>query len=113
DYSNFPVLDENDELIGMVDAREVRMTYKEQQLGPFIIAQDFIQAPVTINYSDTLFTAIRRQHEVNMHDLIVVDDDNPKKVMGVLSGNDIVSTYDREIKKSMLDLKHDIKEHSD
>ncbi|MCH7782284.1 chloride channel protein [candidate division KSB1 bacterium] len=105
----FPVLNEDDELIGMIDARDVRITYREKQLAPLLVAQDFLQEPITITNRDSLFTAVRKQHEIDIRDLIVVDADNSKKVLAVLNGNDIISVYDREIKKSMRDIRSDIK----
>lgn len=112
DYQSFPVVNTDDELIGMIDAREVRLTYKEKQLAPLVIAHDFMQNPVTITYHDSLFTALRRQHENNVRDLIVVEEENPKKVVAILNGNDIISAYDREIKKSMRDIRRDMKDFS-
>ena len=110
DSKIFPVVNEEDELIGMIDARDVRITYREKQLAPLLVAQDFLQAPITITNRDTLFTAVRRQHENNIRDLIVVDAENPKKVFAVLNGSDIIAVYDREIKKSMRDIRRDFKE---
>jgi len=112
DYQSFPVVNTDDELIGMIDAREVRLTYKEKQLAPLVIAHDFMQNPVVITYHDSLFTALRRQHENNIRDLIVVDEKYPKKVVAILNGNDIISAYDREIKKSMRDIRRDMKDIS-
>ncbi len=105
DSNIFPVLDDEDELIGMIDAREVRTMYKEKQMAPLVIAQDFIQNPVTVTYKDSLFTAMRLQHEHNVRNLIVVDDKNQKKVLDILRGSDIVSAYDKEFKRSLLDIR--------
>ncbi|MFC1554931.1 chloride channel protein, partial [candidate division KSB1 bacterium] len=110
DAQCYPVIDPEDDLIGMVDIREVRMAYNEKQLATLVIAQDFLQEAVTITMHDSLFTALQKQHEHNVRDLIVVDLENPKKVTGILSSNDIISEYDREIKKSMRDIRRDIKD---
>ncbi|MFC1476939.1 chloride channel protein [candidate division KSB1 bacterium] len=109
DYGCYPVVDENDSLIGMIDAREVRMTYKDQQIAQLVIAQDFLQGAVTVTTTDTLFTALQKEHAQHVRDLIVVDPDLENKVVGILSSNDIVSAYDREIKRSMLDIRRDIR----
>jgi len=109
DFSSYPIVDENDELIGMIDAREVRMTYKDQQLAPLVVAQDFLQNSVTINPRNSLYEALQKAHSHKIRDLIVVDSDNAKKVVGILSSNDIISAYDREIKKSMLDIRRDVR----
>jgi CIC family chloride channel protein len=105
DSNIFPVLNDEDELIGMIDAREVRTMYKDKEMAPLVIAQDFIQNPITVTYKDSLFTAMRLQNENNVRNLIVVDDKNPKKVLDILRGSDIVSAYDKEIKRSLLDIK--------
>jgi len=52
DHSSFPVVDNDNKLIGMIDVKEVRMIYKEQQLGPLVIAQDFMLKPITRNLED-------------------------------------------------------------
>ena len=109
DSNIFPVLNDKDELIGMIDVREVRMMYRDREIAPFVTAHDFLQNPITVTYNDSLLTAIRLQHENNVRDLIVVDAENSKKIVDILRGSDIVSSYDKEIKRSMLDIRRDIK----
>jgi len=107
DYSVYPVVNRHKELIGMIDARDVRLAYKDFQLEPLVNAQDFIQNAVTVRTSDSLFDALQTGHAHNIQNLIVVDDAYPDRIVDILSSNDIISAYDREIKKSMREIRRD------
>ncbi|MFC1476940.1 chloride channel protein [candidate division KSB1 bacterium] len=108
DYKCYPVIDEQNKLVGMVKANEVRLLYKEHQASTLVVAHDLIAPAVTVSPSDSLFTALRRAHEQNVRDLVVVDENDAAQVIGILSSNDIITAYDREIKRSMTDIRRDI-----
>jgi CIC family chloride channel protein len=95
--SCFPVVDDEQRLTGVIDTREIRRVIGEAGLEDVVIARD-IEAPArTLTPGDSLQTAINRMVHDRSDEMVVVDQQDRRKVLGTLNRSDVVATYDRQV----------------
>lgn len=92
-----PVVDGQQRLTGVIDTRDLRRVIGEVGLEEIIIARDVELPPVVLQATDTLLTAIRRMVASNHNELVVVDAEDRRKVIGTLSRADVVAEYERQL----------------
>lgn len=96
-----PVVDADGRLTGVIDTRDLRRVIGEIGLENVVIARDIEGPAVALKPSDSLLTAILRMVQHRSDELVVVDENDARKVVGVLSRSDIVATYDRQMIEAM------------
>jgi len=98
-FNSFPVVDKLDRLIGMLSWSDCQECFT-QDGKKALTAQDVATHDVvTITEDDSLFRALTRITQGDFAILPVVDKEHPKKLLGVISHRDIMSTYDNMIIK--------------
>ncbi|MBI4775895.1 MAG: chloride channel protein [Deltaproteobacteria bacterium] len=96
--SYLQVIDDQDELAGIISFRDVRAVLQEEELGHLIIARDVATRNViTVTPNDTLEDVLKKMGIKGISQLPVVKVEDPKKVIGVLEENAIIATYNREV----------------
>ena len=100
DQACFPVVDANGELSGMIRPEDIRPTVAEEGLLGLIVAHDIAKPPLTVLPGDTLLTAVAKMTGQETNTLIVVDPDNVHRPLGVLSYDEVLQAYRREIIES-------------
>ncbi|MBW1645579.1 MAG: chloride channel protein, partial [Deltaproteobacteria bacterium] len=96
--TTFPVVDRHGNLSGIISLQDVRELVYEQGLEELIVAKELaIPNVVTVKASDNLDTAIKKIGYRNIDYLPVVDDQNPKRVIGMVSRGDILAAYNRHL----------------
>jgi CIC family chloride channel protein len=100
-FNSFPVVDELDRLIGMLSLSDCQECFSQE--GEETLTAKDVATPgvVTITEDDSLFRALTRITQGDLSVLPVVDKEHPKKLLGVISRRDIMSTYDDMIIKKM------------
>ncbi len=100
-FNSFPVVDELDRLIGMLSLSDCQECFSQE--GEETLTAKDVATPgvVTITEDDSLFRALTRITQGDFSVLPVVDKEHPKKLLGVISRRDIMSTYDDMIIKKM------------
>lgn len=99
--TEFPVVDADLELMGMITYEDLRAVlsqpdaYTSLVLADDLASQDFERVTV----SDTLRTALQRLAMRGTHYVPVVDDRDPNRLLGVISRQEILTAYDRELLK--------------
>jgi CIC family chloride channel protein len=96
---SFPVVDKEGNLRGMVDGRLIRSVIGESEISNLVLAAEIAQPAVTIVPTDSLSTAVHKLVAGRYTELIVVEEDDPAKVLAILSRNDIITAYNQEIVK--------------
>jgi CIC family chloride channel protein len=92
-----PVVDSQQRLTGVIDTRDLRRIIGETGLDDLVLAQDIEGPATTVTPADSLLTAMRRMIVSHSDELVVVDEHDPRKVVGTLSRADIVAVYDRSM----------------
>ncbi|OEU52722.1 MAG: chloride channel protein [Desulfobacterales bacterium C00003060] len=101
-FNSFPVVDAIGQLIGVLSLSDCRKTfdvYSQEMLTASDIATHDL---VTVTEDDSLFLALTRIIQGDFSFLPVVNKDNPKQLMGVISRRDIMSSYDNIVIRKVL-----------
>lgn len=93
----FPVVDSNQKLTGVIDSGDIRRIVTETGIADLIIARDIERPAQTVTSEDSLLAAVNTIATTDTPALIVVEQQDPRKVLGILGRDDIVATYNRQI----------------
>jgi CIC family chloride channel protein len=93
----FPVVNEEEHLTGVIDASDIRRIVTEPFVADLIIAGDIaVQAP-TMTPIDSLLAATNNMVKTGTNEIVVVDEDDPRRIVGTLSRGDIIAAYNQQI----------------
>ncbi len=94
-YDQLPVVNRQNELAGVIKYADIAGTLFEPGLRKIVVAGD-ITTRITLKLTpeDTIETAMKalKKHPSDTY-LVVVDKDDPKKLMGMVRHNDVLSTH--------------------
>jgi CIC family chloride channel protein len=98
-FSSFPVVDEEDHLVGILSFQDVRQHVFEPELEDLVVARDLAntQNVVTVNPADSLKDALGMLAYRNVEHLVVLDAKDQRKILGILTRRDIISAYKKAI----------------
>jgi len=93
----FPVVNEARNLIGVIDGSDLRHTINEAGfVDQLIIAKELAENPPTLTPQENLYSVVHKMVASRHDELVVVDEGDPRKVIGILSRSDLVAAYDRQ-----------------
>jgi CIC family chloride channel protein len=93
----FPVVNKAGEIVGIISFRNIRTILFESDLHEMILAADLMTNLVTVTPDDTLFAALETFINSDYGTLLVVDKHNRNKVLGLISHEDLITAYNREV----------------
>jgi len=97
-YSSFPVVDNDGLLSGIVTFQDFKEVVFEEGLEDLIVVKDIsIPNIITITRNQNLDEALKKIGLKNIEQLPVVDESNPRKIVGILSRRDIFSAYNKAL----------------
>ncbi|MBA7565428.1 Voltage-gated ClC-type chloride channel ClcB [subsurface metagenome] len=97
-YSSFPVVDDSGLLSGIVTFQDFKEVVFEEGLGDLVVVKDIaIPNVITITRNESLDEALKKIGLKNIEQLPVVDENNPQKIVGILSRRDIFSAYNKAL----------------
>lgn len=101
-YPHFLVMNDKDELVGMLTMRDLRNCLPEiEDLSELIVAADIMTKNIYfITQGDNLATAFEIFEGKQISTLPVVDVNNPKRVVGVLKKSELILAYNQKILKT-------------
>ncbi|MBN2294648.1 MAG: chloride channel protein [Pirellulales bacterium] len=96
--SYFPVVDENEDLVGIFSLHDIRSAFVNKDAGNLILASDLASSSVvTVTPEDNLHTTLRLCTQKNITEIPVVDVENPKHVICMLSRQEVLTAYDERM----------------
>ncbi len=96
----YPVIHESGEMMGVLYFQDVKKFIFEEGAGDVIIAGDLCEEDVPLVFTtDNFRTAMNKLVKHDVQELPVVDSDEPKKPLGVISRRDILYEYSNELMK--------------
>jgi len=99
-HSNFPMVNKEGQLAGLISFQEIRQHVFDSDLGQLVIAKDLATLSMsTVTPSDNLKDALSRLALGNIKQLQVVDTKDPRKLLGILTRSDIITAYNRAISR--------------
>ncbi|MDX9963963.1 MAG: CBS domain-containing protein [Desulfobacter postgatei] len=94
-YNQLPVVNRQQELVGVIKYADIADTLFEPGLRDIVVAGD-ITTEITLKLTpeDSMETAMKvlKNHPNDTY-LVVVDKDDPKKLLGMVRQNDVLSTH--------------------
>jgi CIC family chloride channel protein len=98
--SNFPVVDRDGHLKGILSLTDILRVMLEKELYKLVVAKDIaVEDVLTVSLEDNLNTALQKMTEAEIRELPVVSIENSYKVISMLSRKDIIRTYYDEIER--------------
>ncbi|HSB03778.1 MAG TPA: chloride channel protein [Thermodesulfobacteriota bacterium] len=98
--ANFPVVDKNGNLRGILSLTDIRRVMFEKELHNLVVAKDIAtQEVLTVTPEDNLNTALKKMTMAEIRELPVVSREYPQKVLSMLSRKDLIKTYHDEIER--------------
>lgn len=94
----FPVYDEQGKLVGSINWDHTRPIVYAQEVDELVIAEDIMVPVETLTLDNNLYEALVKFLKTNQEELLVVED-MPPKVLGVLRHDDLIQAYSREVTK--------------
>jgi CIC family chloride channel protein len=96
--SYFPVVDDQEALVGIFSLRDLRSVLTGDRAGALVVALDIAtQSVLTVTPDDDLHTALRRFTQKNIDDLPVVSADDSRHILGMLSRRDLIAAYHHRV----------------
>ncbi len=96
--THFPVLDATGQLSGVFTLNDIRNVLYEQELATLVIVKDFANWPViTVTPNENLSSAMRKFTLKNIESLPVVDEENPRKLLGIITRRDLIAAYNKKL----------------
>lgn len=97
-YSSFPVVDNEGLLSGIITFQDFKEIILEEVVEGLIVAKDISRSDViTITEKENLEDALEKIGFKNIEQLPVVDEDNPRKIVGILSRRDVFAAYNKAL----------------
>jgi len=97
--SYFPVVDYEDQIVGIISLRNARAVLFDQDVDDFLIAQDLMTKPVTVTPAESLRSALKKFIDYEYGQIPVVDYRDENKILGLLTHEDVIEAYNTEIQK--------------
>ncbi|BDV43796.1 chloride channel protein [Geotalea uraniireducens] len=99
-HSTFPLMNPGGELTGIVTTHDfLGVAFDRQLLETVQLSEVATNDVITVNSSDNLAEALRKIDYSTLEELPVVEVENPRKVIGILSRRDITAAYNKAMMK--------------
>ncbi|PLX70610.1 MAG: chloride channel protein [Denitrovibrio sp.] len=107
-HNNFPVVKEDGTLVGVLLFEEIREFVFEEGLEDIVVAGEVCEKEVpTILTTNSLADAIESIGFKNVELLPVVDEEDNSKLVGIITRRDIISTYNKVLRKRQASKKEE------
>jgi len=98
--THFPVVDDEEQLVGIFTLSDLRRIFLEEGVGDFVIVRDFMREQVvTVRMDDNLDAVQRKMTRHNITAVPVVDDANPRRVIALFERNSLGRAYGQKLKE--------------
>lgn len=99
-YDRFPVVDQEERFLGMIDYAEIRDLLFEPEIAPLVVAGDLASSAAPILQPDQslreVLDLVRQYHAVSYFPVVAADD--PRHLVGIVSQNDILAAFRRIVR---------------
>jgi Kef-type K+ transport system membrane component KefB len=94
-YDRFPVVDDDNNFIGIINYTDIRNLLFDQNLANLLVARDLVSTPHhAISPDITLKEALKTlQKKRNISYFPVISPQEPQKLLGILSQNDVLAAF--------------------
>jgi CIC family chloride channel protein len=98
DHTDFPVIDDNDRLTGMISVQDFRAVLFERDLEDLIVAKELVtEVPPRLTPDGNLAQALTHLSACHFDHLPVVDPTDERRVVALVSRADVMRAYHRAL----------------
>jgi CIC family chloride channel protein len=91
---HFPVINGNGRMTGILSINDIREVLLEESIANLIVAKDVATPNVMrVFLHESLQEALNKMAQINVDELPVVSEDEPDKIITLISKRDIISYY--------------------
>lgn len=101
--SYFPVVDRHKQIVGIISLRNVHSVLFAEELDRALIARDLMVPPVVVTPNESLHSALQKFVTSGYGQLPVVDEQDHRHIVGLLSHEDLIEAYNRELLRRQSD----------
>jgi CIC family chloride channel protein len=94
---DFPVVDEDNRLTGILSINQVRQVLFEDSLGDLVVVGDIASRAYFVTPEEDLYTALQRFLESGHDHLPVVETQDGHRILGILRHEEVIGAYHREV----------------
>ncbi|MBC7185796.1 MAG: chloride channel protein [Calditrichaeota bacterium] len=95
--SYFPVVDHHKRIVGIISLRNVHSVLFAEDLDRALVARDLMVPPVVVTLNENLHSALQKFVASGYGQIPVVDESDPTRIVGLLSHEDLIEAYNREL----------------
>lgn len=96
----FPVVDENEKMVGIFSSDDVRSWLYDDSIWKLAVARDvMVTNIVSVSPDDDLNTALQRFTALNLDELPVLDPEDKGKLLGMLRRKETIAAYNQSLMK--------------
>jgi CIC family chloride channel protein len=95
--SFFPVVDDDIRLVGILSLPDMRSILFEDALSDLIVVGDLAEKPMAVGLNETLYEALVKFIGSGYGQIPILEDDQVSHLMGVLSLEELMEAYHREM----------------
>lgn len=96
----FPVVDDQEHLVGIFSLSDVRRIFQQIEVADIVIVRDFMVDKVVVTHpGEDLNMALQRMNEFGLHEIPVVDSEEPTRVLAMLTRNNLGSAYSKRFRE--------------
>jgi len=96
----FPVMDHRGRFIGIFSSNDIRSVLFSQEIEDLVVMRDIGTSDIiTTTVSDDLNSVLQKFTQKNIDSLPVVEEDDPHKLIGMLSRRDVIAFYNERIQE--------------
>lgn len=94
----FPVVNEDNELTGIISMQDLKGVLLDRDAWPYLVVGELANSDVlTVSGSDSLYDAMKVISTRGFEQIPVMDEDNPKRVVGMLKRSDLQNFYQKRL----------------
>lgn len=96
----FPVVDAENRLTGIFSLSDVRRIFRESEVESLVIVRDFmVDKVITTKPQTSIGATLARMNEHGLHEIPVVDAEDPRLVLGMMTRQRINATYQERVRE--------------
>jgi CIC family chloride channel protein len=95
----FPIVEDGALLRGVIDFHDIRVFLTEHAVQPHLLVADDLRAPEVrvVAIDEDLASALRKFYVTPLEELPVVESEDSRKLVGILSRRDVIAAYHHQM----------------
>jgi CIC family chloride channel protein len=94
----FPVVDARERMVGIFSLSDVRRIFQQMEVADVVIVRDFmVESVVTTTPGESLNEVLHKLNEHGLHEIPVVDEQDPARVLAMLTRHVVGAAYHRRL----------------